>query len=31
MIRLRDDGVIGDDALRIIERDLDLEAVRAGA
>lgn len=31
VIRLRDDGVIGDDALRIIERDLDLEAVRAGA
>jgi len=30
VIRLRDDGVIGDDALRIIERDLDLEAVRAG-
>jgi CPA1 family monovalent cation:H+ antiporter len=31
VIRLRDDGVIGDDALRQIERDLDLEAVRAGA
>jgi CPA1 family monovalent cation:H+ antiporter len=31
VIRLRDDGVIGDDALRLIERDLDLEAVRAGA
>jgi CPA1 family monovalent cation:H+ antiporter len=31
VIRLRDDGVIGDDALREIERDLDLEAVRAGA
>jgi len=31
VIRLRDDGVIGDDALRLVERDLDLEAVRAGA
>jgi CPA1 family monovalent cation:H+ antiporter len=31
VIRLRDDGVIGDDALRLIERELDLEAVRAGA
>jgi monovalent cation/hydrogen antiporter len=31
VIRLRDDGVIGDDALRRVERDLDLEAVRAGA
>ena len=31
VIGLRDDGVIGDDALRLIERDLDLEAVRAGA
>ena len=30
VIRLRDDGVIGDDALRLIERDLDLEAVHAG-
>jgi monovalent cation/hydrogen antiporter len=30
VIRLRDDGVIGDNALRLIERDLDLEAVRAG-
>ncbi|MDP9482533.1 MAG: Na+/H+ antiporter [Chloroflexota bacterium] len=31
VIRLRDDGVIGDNALRRIERELDLEAVRAGA
>jgi len=31
VIRLRDDGVIGDDALRRVERDLDLEAVRAGS
>jgi CPA1 family monovalent cation:H+ antiporter len=31
VIRLRDEGVIGDDALRLIERELDLEAVRAGA
>ncbi len=31
VIRLRDDGAIGDDALRAVERDLDLEAVRAGA
>ncbi len=31
VIRLRDDGVIGDDALRTVERELDLEAVRAGA
>jgi Na+/H+ antiporter len=31
VIRLRDDGVIGDEALRRIERDLDLEAVRSGA
>ncbi len=31
VIRLRDDGAIGDDALRTIERELDLEAVRAGA
>jgi len=31
VIRLRDDGVIGDEALRLVERDLDLEAVRAGA
>lgn len=30
VIRLRDDGVIGDEALRRIERDLDLEAVRSG-
>jgi CPA1 family monovalent cation:H+ antiporter len=31
VIRLRDDGVINDDTLRLIERDLDLEALRAGA
>jgi CPA1 family monovalent cation:H+ antiporter len=31
VIQLRDDGVIGDEALRLVERDLDLEAVRAGA
>ena len=31
VIRLRDDGVINDDTLRTIERDLDLEALRAGA
>ena len=30
VIRLRDDGVINDETLRRIERDLDLEAVRAG-
>jgi CPA1 family monovalent cation:H+ antiporter len=30
VIRLRDDGVIGDDALRRVERDLDLEALRSG-
>jgi monovalent cation/hydrogen antiporter len=30
VIRLRDDGVINDETLRKIERDLDLEAVRAG-
>ncbi len=30
IIRLRDDGVIGDDALRRVERDLDLEALRSG-
>ncbi len=30
VIILRDDGVISDDALRRIERDLDLEAIRAG-
>ena len=31
VIRLRDDGVINDQTLRSIERDLDLEALRAGA
>jgi monovalent cation/hydrogen antiporter len=31
VIQLRDDGVIGDEALRAVERDLDLEALRAGA
>ena len=31
VIRLRDDGVINDETLRLIERDLDLEALRAGA
>jgi CPA1 family monovalent cation:H+ antiporter len=31
VIRLRDDGVINDETLRRIERDLDLEALRAGA
>jgi CPA1 family monovalent cation:H+ antiporter len=30
IIQLRDDGVIGDEALRRVERDLDLEAVRTG-
>ena len=30
IIQLRDDGVIGDEALRRVERDLDLEAVRSG-
>lgn len=30
VIRLRDEGVINDETLRRIERDLDLEAVRAG-
>jgi CPA1 family monovalent cation:H+ antiporter len=30
IIRLRDDGVIGDEALHRVERDLDLEAVRSG-
>ena len=30
VIRLRDDGVIGDEALRRVERDLDLEALRSG-
>ena len=28
VIRLRDDGVIGDEALRRVERDLDLEALQ---
>lgn len=31
VIRLRDEGVINDQTLRSIERDLDLEALRAGA
>nr|MBA2300541.1 Na+/H+ antiporter [Chloroflexota bacterium] len=31
VIRLRDAGVINDETLRAIERDLDLEALRAGA
>lgn len=31
VIRLRDAGVINDETLRSIERDLDLEAVRTGA
>lgn len=31
VIRLRDEGVINDETLRSIERDLDLEALRAGA
>jgi hypothetical protein len=31
VIELRDDGVIGDDVLRRIERDLDLETVRSDA
>jgi len=30
IIRLRDDGVIGDQALRRVERDLDLEVLRTG-
>jgi len=30
VIQLRDDGVINDQTLRAVERDLDLEAVRAG-
>jgi len=30
VIRLRDDGVIGDEALHRVERDLDLEALRSG-
>jgi hypothetical protein len=31
VIHLRDEGVINDETLRRIERDLDLEALRAGA
>jgi CPA1 family monovalent cation:H+ antiporter len=31
IIALRDSGVIGDEVLRRIERDLDLEALRSGA
>jgi Na+/H+ antiporter len=31
VIRLRDDGVIGDEVLRVIERDLDLEELRMEA
>ena len=31
VIQLRDEGVINDETLRAIERDLDLEALRAGA
>ena len=31
IIVLRDDGTINDQTLRTIERDLDLEALRAGA
>jgi monovalent cation/hydrogen antiporter len=31
IIQLRDSGVIGDEVLRLIERDLDLEALRSGA
>ena len=30
IIRLRDDGIIGDQALRLVERDLDLEVLRTG-
>ena len=30
VIRLRDDGVISDEVLHRIERDLDLEALRSG-
>ncbi len=30
VIQLRDDGIINDETLRTVERDLDLEAVRAG-
>ena len=29
VIRLRDEGIINDETLRRIERDLDLEALRA--
>jgi CPA1 family monovalent cation:H+ antiporter len=31
VIRLRDDGVVGDEALRVLERDLDLEELRMEA
>jgi CPA1 family monovalent cation:H+ antiporter len=31
VIALRDDGIIGDEVLTRIERDLDLEALRSGA
>jgi CPA1 family monovalent cation:H+ antiporter len=31
VIRLRDEGIINDETLRSIERDLDLEALRSGA
>ncbi len=31
IIALRDDGIIGDEVLTRIERDLDLEALRSGA
>ena len=31
VIRLRDDGIIGDDALARVQRDLDLESLREGA
>ena len=30
IIRLRDDGAIGDHALRLVERDLDLEVLQTG-
>ena len=30
VIRMRDDGIIGDEVLHSIERDLDLEALRSG-
>jgi hypothetical protein len=31
VIALRDDGIIGDEVLADIQRDLDLEALRSGA